>query len=92
MTLMQRFQHFLTGRGSKAEAKQRLFRVLVDDRLGLTGEKKAALKKDILAVIKKYVDIDPDGFTIEFVPPPHSEIQMSAPVQLNGRPSASSTK
>lgn len=93
MTLKERFQHLFNASGSKAAARDRLLSVLVDDRLGLTAEKKAVLKKDILAVIRKHVDIDPDGFTLEFIPAsPQSEIQVSAPVRLNGRATAGAAK
>ena len=89
MTWMERVQQFFGGSGSKTDAKERLLCILADDRLGLTGEQKEELKKDLLAVIRKYVSIDADGFTMEFVPHPQNEIQMTAPVQPGSRPAPS---
>lgn len=82
MTLTERIQHFFGKGGSKDDAKSRLLLVLQDDRLGLTAEKKEALRKDILAAIRKHLDIDADGFTMEFVTNPTNQMHVSAPVQL----------
>ena len=81
MTLTERIQLFFGkgGSGSKDTAKNRLLLVLQDDRLGLTGEKKEALRKDILAAIRKHLDIDAEGFTMEFI---SKEMHVTAPVQL----------
>lgn len=91
MTLTERIQLFFGkgGRGSKDAAKSRLLLVLQDDRLGLTDEKKEALRKDILAAIRKHLDIDADGFTMEFMSSPtdRKEMHVTAPVQL-GRTAA----
>lgn len=88
MTLTERIQLFFgkggSGSGSKDAAKSRLLLVLQDDRLGLTGEKKEALRKDILAAIRKHLDIDADGFTMEFMSSStdQKEMRVTAPVQL----------
>ena len=87
-------QRFLGGSGSKIDAKNRLLLVLQDDRLGLTPEKKEALRKDILAAVRKHIDIDPDGFNMEFIH--HSveenEMRVSAPVQAGARSGPSISK
>ncbi len=87
MTWAEIVQRFLGGSGSKTDAKNRLLLVLQDDRLGLTSEKKEALRKDILAAIRKHIDIDPEGFNMEFIH--HSveqnEMRVSAPVQVGTR-------
>ncbi len=92
MTWTEIVQRFLGGTGSKTDAKNRLLLVLQEDRLGLTPEKKEALRRDILAAIRKHIDIDPDGFNMEFI---HSveqnEMRVSAPVQV-GRSSLSVSK
>ena len=86
MTLTERIQLFFGkgGGGSKDAARSRLLLVLQDDRLGLTGEQKEALRKDILAAIRKHLDIDADGFTMEFMSSSadQKEMRVTAPVQL----------
>lgn len=93
MTWAEIVQRFLGGTGSKTDAKNRLLLVLQEDRLGLTPEKREALRSDILAAIRKHINIDPDGFNMEFIH--HSveqnEMRVSAPVQL-GRSSLSVSK
>ncbi len=93
MTWEQIIQRFLGGTGSKTDAKNRLLLVLQEDRLGLTPKKREALRRDILAAIRKHIDIDPDGFNMEFIH--HSveqnEMRVSAPVQV-GRSSLSVSK
>ncbi len=83
MTLMESVQQFFVGNGSKEDAKSRLLLVLQDDRMGLTAEKKEALRKDILEAIRKHLDIDADGFNMEFVSSAsdQNEMHVSAPVQ-----------
>ena len=84
MTLTERIQHFFGKGGSKDAAKSRLLLVVQDDRLGLTAEKKEALRKDILEAIRKHLDIDAEGFTMEFVSSPtdQNKMHVSAPVQV----------
>jgi cell division topological specificity factor len=52
------------GKGSGATAKERLQFVLFHDRINLSPEKLELMKKEILAVISKYVDIDEDHVDI----------------------------
>ena len=93
MTLTERIQLLFGKAGSKDAAKSRLFLVLQDDRLGLTGEKKEALRKDILAAIRKHLDIDAEGFTMEFMSSSadQKEMRVTAPVQP-GRVAANISK
>ncbi len=93
MTLTESIQLFFGKGGSKDAAKSRLLLVLQDDRLGLTGEKKEALRKDILAAIRKHLDIDAEGLTVEFMSgsTDRKEMLVTAPVQL-GRAAANMPK
>ncbi|MFN8373244.1 MAG: cell division topological specificity factor MinE [Anaerolineae bacterium] len=52
------------GKGSGATAKQRLQFVLFHDRINLPPERLEMMKKEILAVISKYVAIDEDHVDI----------------------------
>lgn len=55
----------VTGRKRSAEsAKERLQLVLIHDRTDMTQAELEALKDDILVVISRHVDIDPDGVRI----------------------------
>jgi len=56
----------LTGRKRSAEsAKERLQLVLIHDRTDITQVELEALRDDILAVISRHVDIDPDAVRID---------------------------
>ena len=57
----------LIGRKPKSAgtAKERLKMVLINDRTDLTSGAFDKLKDEILQVISRYVDIDPDTVTIE---------------------------
>jgi cell division topological specificity factor len=50
---------------SSQVAKERLQLVLVHDRSNLTPAQVAAMKDEILAVIAKYVDFDPEAVEID---------------------------
>jgi cell division topological specificity factor len=51
---------------SKDVAKERLRLVLVHDRASLSPQALEALKDELLVVISKYLDIDQDGFQVDF--------------------------
>ena len=51
---------------SKEVAKERLRLVLVHDRTSLTPEALEHLKDDLLRVISEYMDIDDNGFRVDF--------------------------
>lgn len=52
--------------GSKAVAKDRLRLVLIHDRASMAPEMLENLKNDMLRVISEYMDIDPNGFKVDF--------------------------
>jgi cell division topological specificity factor len=60
MSLFER----LTGKKSAHSAKERLQLVLIHDRTDLTPAVFDALKNELLAVISKHIDIDPDSVHI----------------------------
>ncbi len=56
--------NFLKPKRSAASAKERLQLVLIHDRTDLTAGELDALKDDLLDVISKHVDIEPDKVRI----------------------------
>jgi len=55
-----------TGRTRSAKsAKERLQLVLIHDRTDMTQVELEALRDDILAVISRHVDVDPEGVRID---------------------------
>lgn len=63
---MSSFLDRITGRKRSAKsAKERLQLVLVHDRTDMTQLEMEALRDDILAVISRHVDVDPDGVRID---------------------------
>lgn len=51
---------------SKDLAKERLRLVLVHDRASLTPQSLENLKNDLIEVISRYMDIDDQGFKVDF--------------------------
>jgi cell division topological specificity factor len=51
---------------SKEVAKERLRLVLVHDRASLSPQALESLKNDLLQVISQYLDIDDQGFRVDF--------------------------
>ncbi len=51
---------------SKGLAKSRLHFVLVNDRTGLTGDEMAQFKRDLVSVIERFFEINPDGFDVSY--------------------------
>lgn len=47
--------------GSKNEAKQRLKVLLIHDQVNLTQAQMEAMREEVVAVIRKYVEIDDSG-------------------------------
>lgn len=47
------------------EAKRRLKLVIAHDRIGLSAEKVDEMRKEILAVVAKYVEIDPEDMEFD---------------------------
>lgn len=56
--------NFFKSKKSAASAKERLQLVLIHDRTDLTPGELDALKDDLLDVISKHVDIEPDAVRI----------------------------
>jgi len=50
---------------SARQAKERLQLVLIHDRVDLSAGKMEALKDDLIQVISRYIEIDPDAVTID---------------------------
>ncbi|MCI0521296.1 MAG: cell division topological specificity factor MinE [Chloroflexi bacterium] len=64
---MSSFLDRLLGRDHKSAnlAKERMKLVLIHDRTDLTAEAMASLKDELIAVISRHVDIDPNAVRIE---------------------------
>lgn len=56
---------FFTRKKSASSAKERLQLVLVHDRTDLTPGQLDSLKNDLLKVIAKYIEIDPEAVQID---------------------------
>ncbi|WP_302625479.1 cell division topological specificity factor MinE [uncultured Eubacterium sp.] len=59
------FKRFIYRKHSGKIARERLQILLVTDRLGCNPDTTEAIKKDIIKVISKYIDIDIDNCHIE---------------------------
>lgn len=57
--------NFFKPKRSAASAKERLQLVLIHDRTDMTPSELNALKDDLLAVISRHVDIEPDAVRID---------------------------
>lgn len=57
--------NFFKSRQSATNAKERLQLVLIHDRTNLSPSELDALKDDLLAVISRHVDIEPDAVQIQ---------------------------
>lgn len=57
---------FRSRRNSASKAKDRLKVVLIHDRAGLPAGVMKELKRDIIEVISRHVDVDPNLVSIEF--------------------------
>jgi cell division topological specificity factor len=56
----------LIGKNSKADAKNRLQFVLVQDRAGLSGADMKAFRDELMDVIDRYFEIDREGFDVSY--------------------------
>jgi cell division topological specificity factor len=56
----------LAGKNSKADAKNRLQFVLVQDRAGLSGADMKAFREELMDVIDKYFEINREGFDVSY--------------------------
>lgn len=71
---MNIFDYFKSSsKKSKNVAKDRLKLVLIHDRGDFSPEKKQAIKNDLMEVLSKYVEIEPDEIRIEIVNQKDSE-------------------
>lgn len=59
------FKRFIYRKRSGKVARDRLKILLVTDRIGCSPNTTAAIKKDIINVISKYIDIDTDNCIVE---------------------------
>jgi cell division topological specificity factor len=59
------FDRIIGRKRSAKSAKERLQLVLVHDRTDMTQLEMEALRDDILAVISRHVDVDPEGVRID---------------------------
>jgi len=75
------FKSFFKPHGSSATAKERLRLVLLSDHLALAPDVVAALKADLLEVISRYVEFDPDQAEVSFEQREH-EVAMLASVPI----------
>ena len=57
---------FGSNTSSKGLAKSRLHFVLVNDRTGLTGDEMAQFKRDLVGVIERFFEINPEGFDVSY--------------------------
>jgi cell division topological specificity factor len=75
-----------TRRTSREEAKGRLHLVLAHDRAGIEGAKLQELRAEVAAVIRKYVEIDPEAVEIhiERVTRDDSQLRVNSPLPHRG--------
>jgi cell division topological specificity factor len=81
---MASFFDRMLGRNSKAGtgsvAKSRLQLVLVHDRINLPPERLRELKEELLAVIAKYITVDPDSVAIAVEQPDRNNSKLVAQI------------
>jgi cell division topological specificity factor len=75
-------------RTSRDEAKGRLHLVIAHDRAGLDGAKLQELRAEVAAVIRKFVEIDPESVEIhiERVSRDDSQLTVHSPLPPRGTP------
>ncbi len=76
----------LTGKKSAKSAKERLQLVLIHDRTDLTPAALDALKDDLIAVISRYVEIDPASVHIDVAHEGRQQrLVADIPLRITGR-------
>jgi cell division topological specificity factor len=76
---------FRTKQSSRDVAKGRLHLVLAHDRVGLEGGKLQEMRREIAAVISKYVPIDHEAVEIEIESKSRAtELRVSSPLPARG--------
>ncbi len=81
-------KNFFVGarRSSGEEAKGRLHLVLAHDRAGIDGAKLQELRAEVAAVIRKYVEIDPEAVEIHIERVSKQASQLTVHSPLPSRP------
>lgn len=78
-------KEFLTGRSSREVAKGRLHLVLAHDRTGLEGGRLQEMRKELAAVIAKYVAIDVDALEVQIeTHRRETQLTVSSPISSRG--------
>jgi len=76
----------LTGKKSAKSAKERLQLVLIHDRTDLSPAALDAMKDDLIAVISRYVEIDPDSVRIDVAHEGRQQrLVADIPLRITGR-------
>ncbi len=73
-------------RTTREEAKGRLHLVLAHDRAGIDGAKLQELRAEVAAVIRKYVEIDPEAVEIHIERVSKQDSQLTVHSPLPSRP------
>lgn len=76
----------LTGKKSARSAKERLQLVLIHDRTDLSPAALDAMKDELIAVISRYVEIDPDSVRIDVAHEGRQQrLVADIPLRMTGR-------
>lgn len=63
--LLERFLGWSNSNSSRSQAKHRLELVIAHDRSELSPEMIESMRKEIIEVVSRYVDIDPEGMEFD---------------------------
>lgn len=75
------FRKFIYKKQSGKIARERLKILLVTDRVGCNPNTTEAIKKDLIKVISKYIDIDKDNCTVEIHHESEPYLMASIPIK-----------